>query len=88
MSTHAKDPEKDIVPATTTVVVESPDLNLYEHEEKHRVKASELDDAAEFIAGFGREVTEEEAARVRRKIDLHMLPLMCVVLLRGCASGC
>lgn len=77
MSTYAKDPEKDIVPATTTTVVDaSPDLHGYEHEEKHRVRVSDADEAAKFIAGFGRDVTEDESNRVRRKIDLNMLPLM------------
>lgn len=45
----------------------------------HQVHLKDLDDAAALVAGFEGEVTEEQSRRVRRKIDLHILPLMSVL---------
>lgn len=45
------------------------------------VAAREVDIAAELTAGKEINFTPEEAARVRRKIDLHLMPLMCILYL-------
>lgn len=66
--------EKDIAAPITTVLPVSTEDN--DGVEKHHIKISKADEAAAFVAGFDRVVTEEESARVRRKIDLHLLPLM------------
>lgn len=44
----------------------------------HRVHLRDVDDAAALVAGVHDEITEEQSRRIRRKIDRHMLPLMCV----------
>lgn len=44
--------------------------------ETHQVKLRDIDDAAALVAGFHGEVTEDQSRRVRRKVDLHILPLM------------
>ena len=67
--------EKDIFESPA---VESADRTGDITVETHKVKLSEIDDAAELVAGFHGEVTEEQSRRVRRKIDLHLLPLMLV----------
>ncbi|KAF8962206.1 MFS general substrate transporter [Flammula alnicola] len=43
------------------------------------VSAKEVDTAAELASGEQGEVDPEEALRVRRKIDKHILPLMCIL---------
>ncbi|KAF5343546.1 hypothetical protein D9758_012942 [Tetrapyrgos nigripes] len=55
-----------------------------EHEERmHHIKFSaklnEVDTAAKFAVGDGAEIDPKEALRVRRKIDIHILPLMCIL---------
>ena len=42
----------------------------------HQVHLKDIDDAAALVAGFQGEITEEQSRRVRRKIDLQLLPLM------------
>ncbi|EMD34999.1 hypothetical protein CERSUDRAFT_85745 [Gelatoporia subvermispora B] len=43
------------------------------------VATREVDTAAELVAGDNLEVSAEEGARIRKKIDWHILPLMCVL---------
>lgn len=66
--------EKNAREAMMTVLPVHPRIS--EDGEKHQIKISKADEAAAFVAGFGRPVTEEESARVRRKIDWNLLPLM------------
>ncbi|KAH9928512.1 MFS general substrate transporter [Epithele typhae] len=53
------------------------------HDEKaphsHHVLAADLDTAAALTAGKDFVLDPAEAARVRRKIDLHLMPLMCIL---------
>ncbi|WVQ76152.1 hypothetical protein IAR50_005805 [Cryptococcus sp. DSM 104548] len=42
----------------------------------HHVKLHDVDEAAAFVAGWQGEITEEMSAKIRRKCDLHLLPLM------------
>jgi hypothetical protein len=70
--------EKNIHGAETSVLpVEAVDT---EHGasriERHKVALADADEAAAFVAGFQGEITQEQADRVRRKIDWHILPLM------------
>ncbi len=37
----------------------------------------DVDTAAQLAAGLDEELTPEEATRLRKKIDWHILPLMC-----------
>ncbi|XAO26352.1 hypothetical protein I312_105189 [Cryptococcus bacillisporus CA1280] len=43
---------------------------------EHTIQLKEVDEAAAFVAGLAGEVDPAAALRVRRKIDLHLLPLM------------
>ncbi|OXG09754.1 hypothetical protein C361_07087 [Cryptococcus neoformans Tu259-1] len=43
---------------------------------EHTIQLKEVDEAAAFVAGLAGEVEPAAALRVRRKIDLHLLPLM------------
>lgn len=45
---------------------------------EHTIQLKEVDEAAAFVAGLAGEVEPAAALRVRRKIDLHLLPLMWV----------
>ncbi|EME82449.1 uncharacterized protein MYCFIDRAFT_40591 [Pseudocercospora fijiensis CIRAD86] len=47
--------------------------------ETHQIRLQDADEAAKFVAGFDRVVTEEESRRVKRKIDLHLMPLLMAV---------
>ncbi|THV06909.1 MFS general substrate transporter [Dendrothele bispora CBS 962.96] len=49
-----------------------------ENHDHHHVKLREVDTAAKF-ASTGGDVDPAEAARVLRKIDIHLLPLMCTL---------
>ncbi|KAK8845605.1 hypothetical protein IAR55_006321 [Kwoniella newhampshirensis] len=51
-------------------------LPVADHEEAHHVALHDVDEAAAFVAGFHGEITEEQSRRVRRKCDMHLLPLM------------
>lgn len=42
-------------------------------------QASTLDTAAALVAGDSGELDPAEAIRIRRKIDLHIMPLMCIL---------
>ncbi|KDQ56115.1 hypothetical protein JAAARDRAFT_36903 [Jaapia argillacea MUCL 33604] len=45
----------------------------------HNVKVSEVDTGAQLVAGGEIELDEAEALRIRKKIDWHILPLMCTL---------
>ncbi|KAF9464198.1 MFS general substrate transporter [Collybia nuda] len=53
----------------------------YKVERKDRVEVStrQIDTAAEFGSGDQDEVDPAEALRIRRKIDFHIIPLMCIL---------
>lgn len=40
----------------------------------HTVRLAEADEAAALVAGFTGKIDDAEAARVRRKIDWHLMP--------------
>lgn len=42
----------------------------------HTVVLQSADKAAELVAGFHGDITEEEKMLVRRKIDLHLMPIL------------
>ena len=50
------------------------------------VADKEVDTAAQLAAALDEELSPEEAVRIRKKIDWHILPLMCsrFMLLRFC----
>ncbi|KXN86949.1 hypothetical protein AN958_09446 [Leucoagaricus sp. SymC.cos] len=43
------------------------------------ISVAEIDTGAELAAGVSEELVPEEALRIRRKIDRHILPLMCTL---------
>ena len=47
------------------------------------VADKDVDTAAQLAAGLDEELTPEEAARIRKKIDWHILPLMCSTFSRS-----
>lgn len=49
----------------------------------HCVQLQDVDEAAAFVAGWEGEITEEMNARIRRKCDWHLLPLMYVWFYRS-----
>ena len=49
----------------------------------HVAVAEEVDTAAQLAAALDGEVSQEEFDRVRRKIDWHILPLMCSAYFAG-----
>lgn len=49
----------------------------------HYVHLQDVDEAAAFVAGWEGEITEEMNARIRRKCDWHLLPLMYVWFYRS-----
>lgn len=75
---NSRSPEVDYTPLTTF------DMSLNENEKDddykgnshNHVSIRQVDEAAA-LAGSGGEVDPAEASRVRRKIDRHILPLMC-----------
>jgi len=64
-------------------------MSILEYETKsHRhdiVSADQIDEAAQLT--LGREVAPEEALRVRRKIDKHIIPIMCGEYYRSMSLG-
>jgi ACS family allantoate permease-like MFS transporter len=46
-----------------------------------RLTKEQIDTAAELTAGTDIHIDPAEAARLRRKIDLHLMPLMCILYL-------
>ncbi|THV06902.1 MFS general substrate transporter [Dendrothele bispora CBS 962.96] len=60
---------------------EKHDPQFEKGKELHHVEVStkEVDTGAALIAGFSGEVDPQEAERIRRKIDWHILPLMCIL---------
>ncbi|KAJ7050639.1 MFS general substrate transporter [Mycena amicta] len=65
----------------TSVDKHSDDIHGGEKREHHlvAVTAEEVDTGAALVAGDHGELDPVEAARVLRKIDLHILPLMCIL---------
>ncbi|TFY80577.1 hypothetical protein EWM64_g3440 [Hericium alpestre] len=61
--------------------------SVSEKDEKHdhgiAVATKEVDTGAQLVAGAAVELDEAEATRIRRKIDRHILPLMCVLYWYG-----
>ncbi|EIN05062.1 MFS general substrate transporter [Punctularia strigosozonata HHB-11173 SS5] len=57
----------------------SPKLTDEKHHPAHAVSTREVDTAAALVAGDDLELDEAEALRVRKKIDWHILPMMCVL---------
>ncbi|KAF9049383.1 MFS general substrate transporter [Hymenopellis radicata] len=49
------------------------------HDHHTEVAAKEVDTAAQLLAGITEDLDPKEADRVRRKIDRHILPLMCTL---------
>jgi ACS family allantoate permease-like MFS transporter len=45
----------------------------------HALSTKEVDTGAQFVAGLSTELDPAEAARVRKKIDYHILPMMCTL---------
>jgi len=45
------------------------------------VKETDVDVAAHLASGVGESVSPEDALRIRRRIDIHILPLMCILYL-------
>ena len=43
----------------------------------------DVDTAAQLAAGLDEELTPEEATRIRKKIDWHIMPLMCSTFFRS-----
>lgn len=72
--------EKEIDVAQSTDVGEKHDDTAVH---THKVRLEDADDVAKFIAGNQVEFTEESSRRIRRKIDIHMLPLLYVCLDRS-----
>ncbi|EKM55082.1 uncharacterized protein PHACADRAFT_208608 [Phanerochaete carnosa HHB-10118-sp] len=72
------DPEKQGTPSANEVHALSNDANG--HVKARKVTLSDVDVAAAVTAGKDLSaVDEKEAKRVRRKIDMHILPLMCLI---------
>ncbi|KAK4684968.1 hypothetical protein P7C73_g5190, partial [Tremellales sp. Uapishka_1] len=44
--------------------------------EGHHVELNDIDEAAAFVSGFHGSISAEDEKRVKRKIDMHLLPLM------------
>ncbi|KAF5347289.1 hypothetical protein D9756_009973 [Leucocoprinus leucothites] len=43
------------------------------------VSTKEVDTGAELVAGYVGELDPKEGIRIRRKIDKHIIPLMCIL---------
>ncbi|OCF30880.1 membrane transporter [Kwoniella heveanensis CBS 569] len=71
--------EKTLVSATVVPADNLANVEAANNVEAHRMNLSEADDAAAFVAGFHGEIDPKEAARVRRKIDWNLLPLMMIL---------
>ncbi|KAJ7600720.1 MFS general substrate transporter [Mycena floridula] len=57
----------------------SSDIDEKHEKDKVEVSAQEVDVAAELVSGHVGELDPAEGARVLRKIDRHIMPLMCVL---------
>lgn len=49
------------------------------------VEEKQVDEGAHF--SLGRAIDPEEALRLRKKIDRHILPMMCGMYWKGCCSS-
>ncbi|KAJ3484592.1 hypothetical protein NLI96_g5532 [Meripilus lineatus] len=58
--------------------VEKKTVQEHDHDPQ-AITSSTVDVAAQLTAGKEINLTPEEAARIRRKIDLHLMPLMCIL---------
>lgn len=57
---------------------EKSDASVTVDQHTHKVTLQSADKAAALVAGFHAEITEEEKNRVKRKIDWHLMPILCV----------
>jgi ACS family allantoate permease-like MFS transporter len=62
--------------STHSLPDEKPDKQ-HAHSARVDIDPSQVDTAAALVAGADIRVDPAEAARVRRKIDRHLMPLMC-----------
>lgn len=46
-------------------------------DESHVATEWEVDVAAQLSAGFDEDISDADALRIRKKIDWHLMPLMC-----------
>ena len=46
-------------------------------DESHIATEWEVDVAAQLSAGFDEDISDADALRIRKKIDWHLMPLMC-----------
>lgn len=77
------DPEKQGTPSANEVHALSNDARG--HAKARKVTVSDVDVAAAVTAGKDLDaIDEKEAKRVLRKIDMHILPLMCRTSTRTC----
>ena len=58
--------EEKIVTSTVEPVKDSSNV------ETHQVRLKDVDEAAQLVAGFHGEITEEQSRRIRHKIDLSV----------------
>lgn len=59
------------------ISLDSKDLHEAAAEAHLAVLTDEVDTGAQLVAGAAAQVDQVEALRVRRKIDWHIMPLMC-----------
>lgn len=71
------DPEKRPSVSPLDVNLSSSGSSVEKHGEHDVVNAYDVDVAAQLTSGTGVAIDPAESARVRRKIDLHLMPLMC-----------
>uniref|UniRef100_A0A8H7XZ67 MFS general substrate transporter n=1 Tax=Psilocybe cubensis TaxID=181762 RepID=A0A8H7XZ67_PSICU len=64
---------------SSTEYSDEKDLKRRDEVEIVAVSSKEVDTAAEFASGDQEELDPVEALRIRRKIDYHILPLMCIL---------
>ncbi|KAL0946784.1 hypothetical protein HGRIS_012957 [Hohenbuehelia grisea] len=59
----------------------SSDTSEKHHVAAHIVGDKDVDTAAQLAAGSDEHLDPEVAAMIKRKIDLHLMPLMCILYL-------
>lgn len=74
MSPRESYDEKEDVKTNQNVLISN---NVHEH---LAFKQDQVDTAAQLVAGEHIELDTAEALRIRRKIDWHILPMMCSTL--------
>ncbi|EED79307.1 predicted protein [Postia placenta Mad-698-R] len=75
------DPEKRPSVSPLDVNLSSSGSSVEKHGEHDVVNAYDVDVAAQLTSGTEVAIDPAESARVRRKIDMHLMPLMCVMYL-------